>query len=99
MSEGLHAKMSALARRKSTSTTYYFGSRVELTLNALSLGGSGVEGYLLRLLGGLEASHVLGRGAGALVGQHLHICDKRLIEHKGLSVLDALDVAVECVLN
>jgi hypothetical protein len=35
MSEGLHAKMSALARRKSTSTSSYFGLRVELTLNAL----------------------------------------------------------------
>jgi hypothetical protein len=30
ISEGLHAKLSAFARRKSTSTTSYFGSRVEL---------------------------------------------------------------------
>ena len=36
MSEGLHAKMSALARRKSTSTTSYLLSRVALTCNALS---------------------------------------------------------------
>jgi hypothetical protein len=34
ISEGLHTKMSALARRKSTSTTSYFESRVELSLNA-----------------------------------------------------------------
>jgi hypothetical protein len=36
--EGLHAKMSALARRKSTSTTFYFGLRAELTLNTMPLG-------------------------------------------------------------
>ena len=38
MSEGLHAKMSALAWRKSTSTTSYLLSRVVLTYNALSSG-------------------------------------------------------------
>jgi hypothetical protein len=47
MSEGLHAKMSALARRKSTSTTSYFGSRVELTLNALPSGAAGSKGTSL----------------------------------------------------
>jgi hypothetical protein len=47
ISEGLHAKMSALARRKSTSTTSYFGSRVELTLNALPLGAAGSRGTSL----------------------------------------------------
>ena len=36
MSEGLHTKMSALVRRKSTSTTSYLLSRVALTYNALS---------------------------------------------------------------
>jgi hypothetical protein len=33
ISEGLHAKMSALARRMSTSTTSYFESTVVLTQN------------------------------------------------------------------
>jgi hypothetical protein len=46
MSEGLHAKMSALARRKSMSTTFYFGLRVELTLNALPSGAAGSRGTL-----------------------------------------------------
>ena len=35
MSEGLHANTSAFARRKSTSTASYLGSRLELILNAL----------------------------------------------------------------
>ena len=35
MSEGLNANMSAFARRKSTSTTSYLGSMLELILNAL----------------------------------------------------------------
>ena len=38
MSEGHHAKMSAFARRKSTSTTSYLLSRVALTCNALPSG-------------------------------------------------------------
>ena len=37
MSEGRHAKISALAWRKSMSTTSYLLSRVALTCNALSL--------------------------------------------------------------
>jgi hypothetical protein len=44
MYEGLHAKMSTLARRKLTSTNSYFGSRVELTLNALPSGAAGSRG-------------------------------------------------------
>jgi hypothetical protein len=60
MSEGLHAKMSPLAWRKSTSTTSYFESMVELALNALPSGGSRVEGYLLGLLGSLKAVGMLG---------------------------------------
>jgi hypothetical protein len=44
ISEVLHAKMSALARRKSTSTTSYFGPRVELALNALPSGAAGSRG-------------------------------------------------------
>jgi hypothetical protein len=67
MSEGLHAKMSALARRKSMSTTSYFGPRVELTLNTLPSGGSRVEGHLFGLLGSLEAAGVLGGGVEVLV--------------------------------
>src|SRR6185437_12064277 len=55
MSEGLHAKMSALARRKSTSTTSYLPSRVVLTCNALSSGWLRAEGHLLDTLGGFEA--------------------------------------------
>jgi hypothetical protein len=39
--------MSALARRKSTSTTSYLGSRVELTLNALPSGEEGSRGTSL----------------------------------------------------
>jgi hypothetical protein len=42
---------------------------------------------------------VLGGGVEALVGQLLQICDKRLVERQGLSVLHALDIAVECVLD
>jgi hypothetical protein len=44
MFEVLHAKMLVLARRKSTSTTSYFGSRVELTLNTLPSGAVGSRG-------------------------------------------------------
>ena len=44
MSKGLHAKMSALARRKSTSTTSYLSSRVELTLNILPSLAEGSRG-------------------------------------------------------
>jgi hypothetical protein len=47
ISEGLHANMSALAQRKSTSSTSYFGSRVELTLNALPWGATGSRGSSL----------------------------------------------------
>ena len=47
ISEGLHAKMSALARRKSTSTTSYLPSRVALICNALSLGPFGSRGTFL----------------------------------------------------
>jgi hypothetical protein len=39
--------MSALERRKSTSTTSYFESRVELTLNTLSSGAAGSRGTSL----------------------------------------------------
>jgi hypothetical protein len=67
ISEGLHANMSALAQRKSTSSTSYFGSRVELTLNALPWGGNRVEGQLLGLLGSLEAAIMLGGGVEVLV--------------------------------
>jgi hypothetical protein len=85
--QGLHAKMLALARRKSMSTTSYFGSRVELTLNALP-SGCRVEGHLLGLLGSFEATRVLGRGVEVLVDQLLPVSDERL------SVLYALDVTV-----
>jgi hypothetical protein len=44
MSEGLQAKMPALPQRKSTSTTSYFESRVELTLNVLPSGATGSRG-------------------------------------------------------
>jgi hypothetical protein len=44
MFEGLHAKMSVLAQRKSTSITSYFGSTVELTLNVLPSGAAGSKG-------------------------------------------------------
>ena len=39
ISEGLHAKMLALARRKSTSTTSYLLSRVAMIFSALPSGG------------------------------------------------------------
>jgi hypothetical protein len=64
MFEKLHAKKSVLVRKKSMSTTPYFGYA--------ALGGSGIEGYVLGLLRGLGAACVLGRGVGALVGQLLH---------------------------
>jgi hypothetical protein len=86
--------MSALAQRKSMSTTSYFGSRVEVTLNR----GSHVKGYLFGLLGSLEATRMLGE-VGALIGQLLHVRDERLVQRERLSVLDALDVAVERVLD
>jgi hypothetical protein len=47
ISERLHTKMSALAWRKSTSTTSYFGSRVELALNVLPSGAAGSRGTSL----------------------------------------------------
>src|SRR6185503_17893261 len=43
----LHAKMSAFARRKLTSTTSYLLSRVALTCNALSSGRFGSRGTFL----------------------------------------------------
>jgi hypothetical protein len=75
ISEGLYAKMSALAWRKSTSTTSYFGSRVELTL-----GGSRVEGHPFGLLSSLEATGVLGGGVEVLIDQLLQIHHERFIQ-------------------
>ena len=43
MSKGLHANTSAFAWRKSTSTTSYLGSRVELILNTLPSNTSGLR--------------------------------------------------------
>jgi len=54
MSEGLHAKMSALARRKPTSTTSYLLSRVALTCNALSSERFGSRGTFLIPSAGLK---------------------------------------------
>jgi hypothetical protein len=90
MSEGLHAKMSVLARRKSTSTTSYFGSRVELTLNSLPSGVARSRG----------TSFVCSAASKlALTGQLLQVHNKHLIERQGLGVLNALNVVVECVLD
>jgi hypothetical protein len=72
--------MSALARRKSTSTTSYFGSRVELTLNALPPGGNRVEGHLFGLLSSLEVASVLGGRVKILVDQLLQIRHERFIQ-------------------
>ena len=47
MSEGLHAKMSALARRKSTGTTSYLLSRVVLIFSALPSGVFGSRATFL----------------------------------------------------
>jgi hypothetical protein len=47
MSKGLDAKMFALARRKSMSTTSYSGSRVELTLNTIPSGAAVSKGTSL----------------------------------------------------
>jgi hypothetical protein len=80
ISEGLHAKMSALAWRKSTSTTSYFGSRVELTLNVLPSGASRVEGHPFGLLSSLKAAGVLGDGVEVLVDQLLQIRHERFIQ-------------------
>jgi hypothetical protein len=99
ISEGLHAKMSALARRKSMSTSSYFGSRVELTLNALALGGSRVEGHFLGLFRGLEVAGVLGGGVEVLVDHLLQGGHQRFIQRQRFHVLYALDVAVERVLD
>ena len=43
MSEGLHANTSVFARRKSTRTTSYLGSRLELILNTLPFEASGLR--------------------------------------------------------
>jgi hypothetical protein len=99
ISEGLHAKMSAFARRKSTSTTSYFESRVELTFPRLALGGSRVEGHFFGLLGSLEAAGMLGGRVEVFVDHLLQIGYERFIQHQRLGVLHALDVAVECVLD
>jgi hypothetical protein len=80
ISEGLHAKMSVLVWRKSTSTTSYFGLRVELTLNTLSSGGNRVEGHLFGLLGSLEAASVFGGGVEVLVDQLLQVRHERFIQ-------------------
>jgi hypothetical protein len=45
----------------------------------LALRGSRVEGYLLGLLGSLEATGMLGGGVEVLVDQLLHICHERFI--------------------
>jgi hypothetical protein len=79
ITEGLHAKVSALARRRSMSTTSYFRSRVELTLNALPSGAAG-SGHLLGLLGSLEDAGMLGGGVEVLVEQLLHSCHERFIQ-------------------
>jgi hypothetical protein len=42
---------------------------------------------------------MLGGGVKALVGQLLQIHNKRLVERQGLSVLHALDIAVERMLD
>jgi hypothetical protein len=99
MFEGLHAKMSALARRKSTSTTSYFRLRVELTLNALPLGAAGSRGHLLGLLNSFEAAGVLGGGVEVLVDHLLQVGYERFVQRQRLGVFHALDVAVECVLD
>jgi hypothetical protein len=80
ISEGLHVKMSALEQRKSTSTTSYFGSRVELTLNALPSRGSRVEGHLLGLLSSLKAVCVFGGEVEVLVDQLLQARHERFIQ-------------------
>jgi hypothetical protein len=65
----------------------------------LSLGGSRVEGHLLGLPGSLKAARVLGRGVEVLVDQLLHACDERLVKRQRLSVLHAIDVVVEHMLD
>jgi hypothetical protein len=97
--ERLHAKMSALAWRKSTSTTSYFGSRVELTLNALPSAAAVSRGTSFGLFGSLEAARVLGKGVKVLVDQLLQGHDERLVKRQCLSVLHALDIGVERMLD
>jgi hypothetical protein len=75
--EGHHVKMSALARRKSTSTTSYFGSRVELTRNTLPSRAVASRGTSLVCSAALKLLACLVGGVEALVGHFLHIrnCD------------------------
>jgi hypothetical protein len=80
ISKGLRAKMSALARRKSTSTTSYFGSKVELDPQRLAPEGSRVEGHLFGLLSSLEATGVFGGGVEVLVDQLLQVRHERFIQ-------------------
>jgi hypothetical protein len=98
MFEGLHAKMSALARRKSTITTSYFGSRVELILNVMPSGETGSRGTYFVCSVALKLPACLAEESRPSLANFSRFATS-LIERQGLGVLHALDVAVECVLD
>jgi hypothetical protein len=93
ISEGLHAKISMFARRKSTSTISYLGSRGGADAQRLSLWVGGVEGHELDIFRGLEAIGVV-LGVGDLVGQTVEVRRQGCRLQDGFSMLDALDVAL-----
>ena len=95
MSEGLHANMSAFVRRKSTSTTSYLGSRLELILNALPSEALGLrEMSLVSSTGSKLSAWHLGSG----MSEPIKVGDQELHLGDGLGLLNALNVALVCML-
>jgi hypothetical protein len=96
MSEGLHAKNLAFARRKSTSTASLFG--VELGADPDLLAGvvAGVERDRLNRFGWFEVAGAP-LCAGCLFVEALQVGDEGFRLDKGLGVLHALHVALVSV--
>jgi hypothetical protein len=91
MSEGLHAKISAFARRKSTSTSSYWvklGADLDLLVGVIV----GVERDRLNRLSWFEVDSVALR-IRHLLGEALSVGDEGLGLGEGLSVLHAFHVA------
>jgi hypothetical protein len=109
MSEGLHANISAFARRKSTITSSYLGSSWELIRNVISpelLGSrgtvfvasagskpTGVERDGLRCFHRLEATDMPLR-VGNLPYKVLQVDNQRFGLYECVGVLNALEVAL-----
>jgi hypothetical protein len=96
MSEGLHAKTSAFARRKSTNTASYLGSSLEPIRICLEASPAGVEGDGLNRLRWLEVAGVT-LHVWHLLREALQVGDEGLGFGEGLGVLHAFHVAFERV--